>query len=361
MQLLALKVRNLRVLAEASLDVDADLVVLTGANGSGKTSILEAIHLLGTGRSFRARLAHDVVSRGAETVTVNGRLRPASGSMVSLGVEKGRRGGARYRIGGEDVRAASELARQLPLVVVTPDSQRLLSDGSEGRRRLLDWLMFHVEPGYQELHTRYRRALRQRNAVLRSGGVARGEREAWCDEVARAGEAVAALRAQRLASARPMLEAALSDLSALPVSLDYRRGWPSRHTLFDALIEAWDADVGRGYTAMGPHRADLAIRVHGRAAQHVVSRGEGKLLVFAVMAGFAQVLRGELGRKPIVLVDELASELDGGNRSRFSQMLRSLGMQTFITAVSESLVSSEGWERVARFRLDGGKPLKVLQ
>ncbi len=361
MQLLSLKVRNLRILAQASLDVSADLVVLTGANGSGKTSVLEAIHLLGTGRSFRTRPVVDVLSRGTNSLIVSGRFQSESGVSVTLGIEKERKGGGRYRVSGSDVRTASELARQLPLVVVTPDSQRLLSDGSEGRRRLLDWLLFHVEPGYQELHARYRRALRQRNAMLRGGVVPRVESEGWSDELARSGEALAELRSRRLEAAQPRLEQALSELSALPISLDYRQGWTAGKSLSDVLTETWEADRSRGFTASGPHRADLAIRVHGRAAQHVVSRGEGKLLVFAVMAGFARVLRDELDRSPLVLVDELASELDADNRLRFSSMLKDLGLQTFVTAVSESLISTEGWGRVARFRLEQGKPLKVLQ
>jgi len=360
MQLRRLTVRNLRTLADVCVDVDADLLVITGANGSGKTSFLEAIHLLGTGRSFRTRGVQDVVRRDADSLLVSGRFELESGQEKVIGIEKPRSGGARFRVDGRDVRTASELARELPLVVVTPDSQRLLTDGAESRRRLLDWLMFHVEPDYQAEHARYRRALRQRNAMLRTGNVSRAERRVWCEEMACSALALDAMRRDRLSKALPLLEAALSRLSALPVSLEYRPGWSTELPLETLLLQSWDSDVARGYTVHGPHRADLVIKVHGRAAQHVVSRGEGKILVFAVLVGFAELLVQQLARRPLMLVDELASELDEKNRSRFAGVLRDLGLQTFVTAVSESLVSVGGWERVGRYVAEQGNVRSVL-
>ena len=169
------------------------------------------------------------------------------------------------------------------------------------------------------------------------------------------------MRRERLDSALPLLETALAKLCSLPVTLDYLPGWDTERPLNEVLEQAWDSDVARGYSAHGPHRADLALKVHGRAAQHVVSRGEGKTLVFAVMVSFAQLLVEQLARRPLVLVDELASELDDRNRQRFSDTLRDLGLQTLVTAVSESLVSTGGWGRVVRFLVHQGGVRPVLQ
>jgi len=360
MRLEQLEVSNLRILESVSIAVHADLVLLTGANGSGKSSLLEAIHLLGTGRSFRSRTIQDVLRRGSDRLLVRGRLRAADGSSRSLGVERLRQGDTRLRCDGEEVRTASVLARELPLLVIGPDSQRLLSDGAEARRRLVDWLLFHVEPDYQAAHVRYRRALRQRNAMLRvgSGGA---ERDAWCEEMGRAGVRLEALRRERLDDALPALERALSRLSALAVGLEYRPGWDRSRALETVLREGWERDVQRGFSGDGPHRADLAIRIQGRPAQHVVSRGEGKALVFAVLLGFAELLVERLARRPLVLVDELASELDADNRARVSSALRDLELQTFVTAVSESLVGDAGWARIARFHVERGTVAEVLQ
>jgi DNA replication and repair protein RecF len=128
-----------------------------------------------------------------------------------------------------------------------------------------------------------------------------------------------------------------------------------------ALLREWGRDSTRGFTTLGPHRADLRVQVHGRPAQHVVSRGEGKILTAALLAGFAKAVAECVSRKPVLLVDELASELDAHNRRGFSQVLRGLGMQTFVTTVSEQLVDTAGWGRVAVYRLDRGKVAQVLE
>jgi DNA replication and repair protein RecF len=361
MHLRKLIARNVRILADVELTFDADLVVLSGANGSGKTSLLEAIHLLGTARSFRARTVQDVVARGSDALLVRGEFSDASTGTSSAGVEKQRRGGTALRLCGAEVRTASELARHLPLVTITPDSQRLLSDGAEARRRLLDWLLFHVEPGYHAAHSRYRRVLLQRNAALRRGTAAAAEREAWSSQLAAAARVLEGLRREALGRSLPHLEAAVGSLSALPVLLEYAPGWDTDGDLGAALLREWDRDTARGFTTLGPHRADLRVKLHGRPAQHVLSRGEGKVLMAALLAGCARVLAERVSRRPLLLVDELASELDADNRRGFSRVLRELGMQTFITAVSEQLVDTAGWARVAVFRMDRGRVVQMLE
>jgi DNA replication and repair protein RecF len=362
MRLRSLSISNLRVVESAGLQIEADLVVFAGANGSGKSSVLEAIHILGTGRSFRARSIHDVIRRDASRLLVHGETELASGASCSVGVEKRRGGSARFRLAGEDVRAASALAHNLPLVLVTPDSQRLLTDGAEGRRRLLDWLLFHVEPGYQSAHARYRRALRQRNAMLRQRETDPQQRLLWCSELAAAGAELGRHREEGLTPVLATLGEELSRLTDLQVELGYEPGWDARADLGRLLMDDWAADESRGFTGNGPHRADLRLRVGGRPARHVASRGESKLLAAGVLVSFAKVLGQRAGaRKPLVLVDELASELDGANRERFSRALLDLGMQTFVTTVSEELLSRAGWARVQVFHMDRGEVVPVLQ
>jgi DNA replication and repair protein RecF len=361
MELRSLSVHGLRVLSDLELDTDADLVVITGPNGSGKTSILEAVHLLGTARSFRSRTAQDVIARDADALLVRGCLVGDSGESSRIGIERPRRGPGRMRMDGEDVRTAVTLARRLPLVVITPESQRLLSEGAEGRRRLVDWLMFHVEPSYQAAHARYRRALRQRNAALRQEDTGPEQRAAWCAEMGSAGEGLQALRSAWLGTTLPVLEGVLAELSRLPVSLRFDPGWEVDRPLEAQLLEAWSRDYTRGHSGIGPHRCDLRIDVARRPAQHVVSRGEAKVLTMAVMLGFAKVLSERIERRPLVLVDELASELDSVNRGRLSGALGELRLQTFVTAVSDRLVETRGWERVCSYRMEAGKALKMLQ
>ncbi len=361
MRLTSLRIKDLRVLQDVHLQLDADLIVFAGPNGSGKTSVLEAIHLLGTGRSFRARGIQDVIRRHQDRVLVQAETADGAGASSVVGVERSRSGAGRFRVAGKDVRSAAALARNLPLLLITPDSQRLLSDGAQGRRRLLDWLLFHVEPSYQATHARYRRVLKQRNAILRSGGGDAREQAAWCSEVALAAEPLHRLRAAGLETCLPAIADDVARLSQLRVELRYEPGWDTSTDLCGLLLRDRLRDGARGFTGTGPHRADLQVYVDGRPAQHVASRGEAKLLVVSVLLGFAGVLSRRAGVRPLLLVDELGSELDAANRARFAAALRDLGLQTYVTAVSEDLVDSTGWDHTRLFRVERGEVTSMVQ
>ena len=362
MHLRSLSAKNLRVLRTVELLIDADLIVFAGPNGSGKSSLLEAIHLLGTGRSFRARSVQDVISRNEDSLLVRAQFTNTQGRESALAIEKPRKGAARFRLDSETVKTASALARHLPLVLVSADSQRLLSDGADLRRRQLDWLMFHVEPTYQDVFSRYRRALGQRNAMLRAKAVQNNnERIVWSKEMAEAGENLHRLRQQRFKIVQPILQSAFKSLSDLDIEFSYKPGWDADESLATLLNKGWDADCARGFAGVGPHRADLQFRVGGRPAQHVVSRGEGKVLVFAILIAFAHVLFSSAQLRPLMLVDELASELDDINRERFLAALRDLGMQTFITTASRALVNPAGWKQVGVYELSQGEVTQVLE
>lgn len=357
-----LVVSNLRVLSSCALDLDSDLVVFAGENGSGKTSVLEAIHLLSTGRSFRSRSAVDLIRRDAEQLVVQGEILDASGLPVRMGIEKRRGGAFRLRIDGTPVSRLVELARRLPLILITPDSQRLLSDGSDGRRRLVDWLLFHVEHRYGELHGRYRQALRQRNSMLRDHTRAPGVSDAWDQELVEAGEQLGAIRAHYAARIEQGLTDLLLELSFVPVTVALRPGWPSnRESLAETLQRNWQRDLARGFTNEGPHRADLEFEVAGRPARDVLSRGESKLLTVSIQLALARLLADFRKILPVVLVDELASELDERNRQKFFAALRDTGSQTLVTTVDPELVKPLGWGASCLVRMHGGEAALMLQ
>ena len=161
-----LEIRNLRILESAGLSPGPGLNVLYGPNGSGKTSVLEAVHLLGVGRSFRSRHHLEMVRRGTGGFRIRGNVYRETG-LRRLGLELGS-AGLSIRCDGQTLSTASALARKLPLVLLTPDSQRLITEGGNLRRKLLDWCLFHVEPGFLPAYQRFRRALKQRNAALRA-------------------------------------------------------------------------------------------------------------------------------------------------------------------------------------------------
>ena len=358
MRLESLEVRNLRILSELDCTPCAGLNVFVGANGSGKTSILESIHVLGSGRSFRTHRLGELVQRGSAWLRVRGELTGEDGGRYPVGVEKGS-DGLQIRVAGEAVRSASALARQLPLIVVTPESQRLLTDGADLRRQLMDWALFHVEPGYLPVLQRFRRALRQRNAALREGA-GDDALSVWNRGLAEAGEALHALRARFVEEILPHYADSLRELLPMPVDIGYRPGWDTAAGLSEALSAGTPTDRMRGFTGIGPQRADLSFRVEGAPAHQVFSRGEGKLFVVALVLAQGRFLRDSAGRHALVLVDDLASELDEASRGRFFAQLEALGAQTFITTVSRDLVAGADSRVMRMFHVERAKPLKMV-
>ncbi len=358
MRLGQLEVRNIRILAELECTPCEGLNVFFGANGSGKTSILEAIHLLGSGRSFRTHRLAELISTGQKWLRARGDIHSGDGAGASVGVEKGPEG-LRIHFAGEAIRSASELARQLPMVVIGPESQRLLTDGAALRRQLVDWALFHVEPGYLSVLQRYRRALRQRNAALRDGAGPTAL-SAWDRELGEAGEALHDQRDRFLASVLPVYVETLEGLIPMAVEIRYQAGWDRAMGLTEALDAGAATDRARGFTGIGPHRADLRFRIDGASAQQVLSRGEGKLFVVGLVLAQARFLRDLQGRRPLVLVDDLASELDEDSRRRFFGQLQALGAQSFVTTVSRDLVETAGQEGVRVFHVERGKPLEMV-
>jgi DNA replication and repair protein RecF len=249
---------------------------------------------------------------------------------VRLGLERGTRTWHARR-NGADLPQLSDLAESLAVVVLEPNSHLLISGAPEVRRRYLDWGVFHVEPAYLDAWRRYARALRQRIAALRAG--AHSVLSGLESVLAPAGEAMTGMRkayvsevADHLAVLAPELSPNLGD-----VSISYQQGWASG-SLAEALTEHRDRDRERGSTQFGPHRADLVVRVAAHSVRDSASRGEQKILATARV--LAQGRRQcETGRKPVLLLDDLASEFDRAHFAAALEAGRALGVQMWISGV----------------------------
>lgn len=349
-----LSLEQFRCFERAELEPGPAWNLVTGENASGKTSLLEALFFLGRGRSFRTGRAARLVREGADGFRLFARL----GGGHRLGVER-RGNNTRWRRDGEDLRRLAEIAEVFPVLAVDTAAQDLIEGGPGQRRRFLDWGLFHVEPGFLEVWRRYRQALSQRNRAVRDqgGGSGRsGDLAVWDGTLGEAGERLDALRQAQVERLQgPATEMAQQALGVEEVSLEYRSGWSGNVPLAEALAASRGSDIRMGHTLVGPHRAELRIRVDGKAARERISRGQQKVLAAAILLAGAAVFEGIRGRGVTLLVDDLPAELDAEHARRVGEMLRRLGGQRFVTGVDAERLASIAPEDAEWFHVKQGR------
>lgn len=335
MLLTRLSVRNLRNLAAVDIYPANKLNILIGENASGKTSLLEAIYLLGMARTFRSQKSARLIAHGNDELTLFGQL---SGTVDHrVGIKKRADHQNRIQLDGRVIKRSAELAALFPLQLITPESFRLITDGPNRRRAFIDWSLFHVEHQFHECWQRYSKLLKQRNTLLKSGQPKMLRH--WDEGLIVAGENIDQLRKAFLSRFYSVVQPFIDDLlGGVELDFSYRQGWRSEWTFLQALEKAEQRDLKQGFTSVGPHRAELEIKHSGVPATDILSRGQQKLLVSAMKLAQITYLRQQTEKVCAVLVDDLPAELDRGNRERFLTRLYNLESQLFITTTDNQLI-----------------------
>jgi DNA replication and repair protein RecF len=326
-----IRITALRCLEAVELELDPRRNYIFGPNGAGKTSLLEAMFVLGRGRSFRTRQIRRLVRRGAEGFAVFGTVADgAEGRIRRVGVSYGL-GRLEKKIDGEAAAGMAELAAILPVHAIDPSVHGLVEGGPSERRRFLDWGVFHVEPPYLDAWKRYRRALSQRNAALKGRG---GDLRPWSAAVAEAGDVVEASRKRYVDALVPEVARFGEALLARPVALEYRRGWSDHIGLLEALGVAESRDRVTGTTEVGPHRAELVLRLDERRVQDEASRGQQKLVAAALVLAQVAVESAARPGRSLLVVDDPAAELDAWSLGRLLGAIAELPVQLVFTALA---------------------------
>jgi DNA replication and repair protein RecF len=343
-RLTEVRLDQFRNLASVDLDVPVEGAVLVGANGQGKTNFLEAVHYLSRFVSFRGSRHGDAVAFGADCFRIEGRFHLSDGRTHALAVaaDGDRR---RVTIDGGAVARPSEVAGTLLAVSVRPEDLDLISGSPSKRREYLDALLSLVSRPYRHGLAEYDRVLRQRNELLRSGSTSAGLLEAWDEALISAGAGLVVARARlvarlagRFARAAAGVASAGEDAYAIayrpsvPVEpADAEREAAVRGAWSRALVEQYPVDRARGWTTVGPHRDELAIRLAGLDLARFGSQGERRTAAVALRLMEAEVLEADTGERPILLLDDVFSELDEGRAGR---LLDRLGdrHQRFVTS-----------------------------
>jgi DNA replication and repair protein RecF len=349
-----LEVSWFRNLTSLTVELNPGLNFFFGANGAGKTAILEAVHLLGRGRSFRTNGARSLVQHGGDRLTVRSVIHDEFRGMLAVAMSKDSSGHTDLKINGMPERRLSAAARLIPLQVMLPDIAELVFGSPQLRRQWLDWGTFHVEPDYLRHLRKYLRALRQRNAALKT---ARADLSPWTAQLVDAAECIDAQRANYLRGLLPEFNEVMSRLAPeLSVQMSYRRGWPDDESLHKVLGECAPREVRLGATQAGPHRADIELRADDSRASAVLSRGQGKVVASALKVSQARLLASSAKRGSVFLIDDVGAELDETHNSRFFEMLDETGSQILATSIFRPTARSRFSEdRMSTFHVEHGQ------
>lgn len=353
-----LELYQVRNLVEAKLTPSPGVNLIFGANASGKTSLLEAIHILSTSRSFRTLHIQHIIQREKQLLRVVGKVADTTGKEISLGIERDKEQ-VQMRLAGEKILSAAKLTSILPVQIINPDVHKLLEQGPKYRRQFLDWGVFHVEQSFHDLWREYNRILKQRNAALRMGSRQK-DIQVWDKGFVECALKITQLRETYLANILPLLQEYIEQLIGFQPDISYSRGWQREEDLLNKLKSNVETDMAQGYTRAGPHRADLLIKHNNLPAQASFSRGQQKLLVSAMRLAQISYLKKQTGQHTVLLVDDLAAELDEDKRSRLLRLFKETAAQLFVTVTEADLVDVSAWENVKMFHVEHGKIKEVV-
>jgi DNA replication and repair protein RecF len=340
MPLTRLDISDFRNLASISVEpIAAGFNLLYGFNGSGKTNLLEAIYYLSLGRSFRSSTISRIVRNSAEKFLIFGHTSPHGEQSIPVGIERQLQGDIKIRIAGRDVQSAAELADITPVQLIHSYCFNLLDGGPVFRRKYLDWGVFYLNNDFLRVWREYEQVLKQRNAALRSQRPYK-ELIIWTEELAVKAAQLHHLRMDYVERLLPILTETVPELLTLQhLKMEYQAGWDSDLAYQDVLMTAMEKDSYLGYTQFGPHRADLKITINRVNAKDILSRGQQKLFVCAMLLAQGALLNRCMNKKPIYLIDDLPAELDSVSRTKLIALLSKQETQVFVTAVEREALS----------------------
>ncbi len=363
MELTELSAEGLRNLEPLRLDPHPRFNLLEGANGQGKTNLLEAIYLCATLRSFREARVKGLVHFDREEAWVRGTI-VRRGVSRGLAVEIGPRG-RRAAVDGKVVSRLSDYFGHMHVVVFAPDDLQLTKGGPELRRRFLDRAIVNLQPGYWDEARAYQRALKHRNELLRTSSGRHLDpvvMESFDIELVRRAARVRMRRLAFIEALRPAFLATFAEVTGggLEAAMRYTRSAGdeamSEEELADRYAERLESgretDRKRGFTGTGPHADDLGLELMGHPARQHASQGQHRAYALSLKIAELQLAADRLGAWPVLLLDDVSSELDRDRNARLMDFLDRSGGQVFVTTTDRSWIQVQGATRI--FRVEGG-------
>lgn len=363
MQIKNIKLSGFRNLEEQSVDLHDGLNLLVGENGQGKTNFLEAVYLLATLRSFRSASVKDVIRFGYEHAEICGRV-DAGDTPVELRVQL--RGTARRLwVGQHSVRAAKDFLGQLKVVAFTPDDLAMIKGGPVLRRKFMDRAVFLFDPRHLVRIRDFNQALKSRNRLLKEGqreGVQEEVIDSFSQTMAAAGAEISRSRMEVIGRVGGHAKAIAKGMApdAGEAEIVFKPGWRmdegvSTEVLLRQLRDCLKQDIRRGQTGLGPQQDDFDVDLGGSGARTFASQGQQRILAIALLLAVVQEVISSGGERPVILLDDVSSELDAGRRRLLFERVGELGGQVLITTTDEGLVTELAGEEAGRFRVAAGR------
>lgn len=338
--------RNLK--DHQSINLHNKLNIIIGENASGKTSLLEAIYYLSTGKSFRTHLIENVLntrSDSSEFIIFGQLISSINNESLSdthkVGLKRSRKEKSLIKIDGEIVSSASVLASISPTLIIQPSTFELLDGSPKVRRKFLDWGVFHVEHAFGPLWKEYIYCLKQRNTLLRNARIDDLQLRVWDKRLAELGEGIDKYRNAFLGHYNECLER-LTKAFNLPnhLRVKYYKGWEKTKSFEEILDQSRTKDLDRKYTQNGPHRADIKITVDGKHAEQALSRGQQKLLIIAMHLAHIELVSRLTKKASVTLIDDVTAELDQKNLALIFECLSASNTQVICTGIEGERIMS---------------------
>ncbi|MCP3689207.1 MAG: DNA replication/repair protein RecF, partial [Gammaproteobacteria bacterium] len=314
-------------------DLHSKINIITGNNGSGKTSLLETIYLLCNGCSFRSNNLAKAIRHEENSFLLFGRFADYKAGLSRSSAK------LEIRINGKTVKKRSLLAQKTPINIVNASSLELINGPPQNRRQYIDWSLFHVEQDYNENWIKYRHALKQRNKLLKQ----RKDLSLlsyWDEYLVQPALLLQQYRMDYCEKIKKIMEDKLPDLwGDMGILIKYQKGWNDSLDLQKALLKDRDRDIKAGFTHSGVHRDNLTILSHGLPAAEVLSRGQMKRASLALLLAALTSVKESSGRSLILLVDDLNAEMDQAALNSIYNSLLDLDLQLFITSIEKQVPS----------------------
>jgi DNA replication and repair protein RecF len=330
-----LSVNNCRLLTDVSLDLSPYFNIIIGENASGKTSLLESLNILSSGRSFRTSHILDVITHQKDSVLVSAKIND-DGTYSQVGIEKSHKK-TKIRINKVDVFSQAELSLHCPITVIHPDSIHLITGSPTVRRSYIDWLAFYLFPVFYGKWKKYKHILKQRNLCLKSKKH-RYALQSWTNELVALQPEINNYRLKAVKTLTPILKKISNELLGdIKVDLIFKSGFPAdldlnKKSLLTYYANKEDYDLKLQRTTAVVHRADIIIQLNGKPAHESASRGQLKLLAITLLLAQSNAINTSRSVKGILLIDDLAAELDKKNKKQLLKFISELAQQIIITS-----------------------------